>query len=44
VSVVFGDPKNGVSLLLKNGFERAIFFQAIDGPDDPIYTPFPLER
>lgn len=37
--IAFGDPKNGVALLLKNGLQSATFFHAIDSSDDPIYTP-----
>lgn len=37
--IAFGDPKNGVTLVLKNGITSAAFLRRIDGPGDPIYFP-----
>ncbi|KAJ5577980.1 uncharacterized protein N7459_006944 [Penicillium hispanicum] len=37
--IMFGDPGNGVALVLKNGLQRATFVQSLAGQDEPIYRP-----
>lgn len=37
--LLFGDPENGVALVLQNGASRATFIQTLDGEDEPIYNP-----
>jgi hypothetical protein len=35
----FGDPENGVALVLKNGLSQASFTQRVNGRNAPIYEP-----
>lgn len=39
--ILFGDPENGVALVLKNGLSQASFTQSVKGPSEPIYRPTP---